>query len=432
MKTKMKSSTPAPSSHSAPVNAWDMALEQLDTVAKHIRLDRGIHEFLRYPKTILSVSVPVRMDNGTVQVFEGHRVQHNVTRGPAKGGIRFHPDLTLDEVKALAFWMTLKCAVMGLPYGGAKGGVRVDPKKLTLGELERLTRRFASEIAIIIGPEKDIPAPDVATNPQIMAWIMDTYSMGIGYSAPGVVTGKPLEIGGSLGRNEATGRGVVVIIEEAFRRLKWPLRGATAAVQGFGNVGSVCAKLLAGMGVKVIAVSDVDGGVYSERGLDIEKMLAAKAKGAGVKDFHAPGTTRITNEELLECRCDVLIPAALENQITKDNAPRLKARMVAEAANGPTTPEADRILLKKKIPILPDILTNAGGVTVSYFEWVQDIQSFFWNEDDVNKRLKEIMMGAFNNVFQEAQTGNIDLRLAAQVVAVRRLAEALKIRGVYP
>lgn len=432
MKANSVSATRTHPEQKESLNSWDVAMRQLDAAAKHIRLDPGVDKYLRVPKRILSVHVPVRMDDGRIEIFQGHRVQHNLTRGPAKGGIRYHPDVTIDEVKALAFWMTLKCAVMALPYGGAKGGVRVDPKKLSLGELERLTRRFASEISIIIGPERDIPAPDVGTNQQIMGWIMDTYSEGVGYSAPGVVTGKPLAIGGSLGRNEATGRGVVFVVQEAFQQLKWSLRDAKVAIQGFGNVGSVCAKLLAALGVKVIAVSDYLGGVCGEKGLDIEKMLAVRDRGGTVCDLTGPGMTRITNEELLEMPCDVLIPAAIENQITEKNAGRLKTRLVAEAANGPTTTEADRILQERKVFLLPDILTNAGGVTVSYFEWVQDIQSFFWKEEDVNQRLEEIMLGAARTVFRVAREEKADMRLAAQIVAVRRIAEAFKIRGIYP
>ncbi|MBI4063283.1 MAG: Glu/Leu/Phe/Val dehydrogenase [Elusimicrobia bacterium] len=413
-------------------NPWEGALSQLDTVAKRINLDPGIHKYLRTPKRILMVSIPVQMDNGSVEIFEGYRVQHNLARGPAKGGIRYHPGVTLDEVKALAFWMTMKCAVMGLPYGGAKGGVRVDPKKLSLKELERLTRRFTAEISIIIGPNKDIPAPDVYTNSQTMAWIMDTYSMGVGHSEPGVVTGKPIEIGGSLGRNEATGRGVVYVIEQAYKELGWNLRGATAAIQGFGNAGSICAKLLSTLGVKIVAVSDSKGGVYADGGLDVARLNTLKAEGASVANYKGPGVTQITNEELLESQCDILVPAALENQITGENASKIKAKLIAEAANGPTTPEADRILHDKKIILLPDILANAGGVTVSYFEWVQDIQSYFWKEEDINNRLRELMIKAFQAVHKISTTENVDMRLAADILAVQRVAQAIKLRGIYP
>jgi glutamate dehydrogenase (NAD(P)+) len=432
--TRAKDGGKAGSAHAeaAEPNSWNVALEQLDAVAKHIKLDPGVHKYLRVPKRVLAVHIPVKMDDGHLEIFEGWRVQHNLLRGPAKGGIRYHPAVTLDEVKALAFWMTLKCALINLPYGGAKGAVAVDPKRLSLPELERLTRRFTSEISLIIGPEKDVPAPDVGTNPQIMAWMMDTYSEGVGYSAPGVVTGKPLEIGGSLGRIEATGRGVVFVVREAFKQLHWPLQGVTAAVQGFGNVGSVCAKYLAALGVKVVAVSDQEGGVCCEKGLDVGRMLEEKARGALVPQFGGPGVKHITNEELLEMKVDVLVPAAMENQITGANARRVKARMVVEAANGPTTPEADRILREKKVILLPDILVNSGGVTVSYFEWVQDIQSLFWTEEDVNRRLEEIMVGAARTVFDAAASDSRDMRLAAQIVAVRRIADAYRIRGIYP
>jgi glutamate dehydrogenase (NAD(P)+) len=414
------------------INPWRIALEQLDSVASHIGLDPGVRNFLSRPKRSLIVHVPVKMDDGRVEVFEGYRVQHNLTRGPAKGGVRFHPDVTLDEVKALAFWMTMKCAVLNLPYGGAKGGVRVDPKKLSAGELERLTRRYTSEISIIIGPEKDIPAPDVGTNAQTMAWMMDTYSSMVGYSAPGVVTGKPVPIGGSLGRQEATGRGVVTVTRQAFQELGWSLRNARVAVQGFGNVGSVCAKLFAALGTRVIAVSDYSGGVYKESGLDVDALLKVREEGGNVSDHRAPGVTKITNAELLALECDVLVPAALENQLTGENAPRVRARMVAEGANGPTTPEADRILKKKGVVLIPDILANAGGVTVSYFEWVQDIQSYFWKEDEINRRLEEIMLGAFDTVFRVSKKEGGDMRLAAQIVAVQRISEALRLLGVYP
>lgn len=414
------------------INPWEMALTQLNSVADRLNLDPGVRKYLSYPKRVLIVSIPIKMDDGSIEVFEGYRVQHNLTLGPAKGGIRYHPGVNLDEVKALAFWMTLKCAVMGIPFGGAKGGICVDSKKLSLAELERLTRRFASEIAIVIGPEKDIPAPDLYTNSQTMAWIMDTYSMGIGHSAPGVVTGKPLEIGGSLGRNEATGRGVVDVIEDAYKELRWNLRGVTVAIQGYGNAGSVCAKLLAELGVKVVAVSDSKGGILLNQGLDVLKLKEIKTRGGSVTDFTGSGVTQITNEELLETKCDILIPAALESQITGENAKRVKAKLIAEAANGPTTPEADKILYDREVFVLPDILANAGGVTVSYFEWVQDLQAYFWKEEEINRRLGEIMAGAFERVYSVAKSEKVDMRLAAQMVAVRRIAQALKIRGIYP
>ncbi|MBI4369497.1 MAG: Glu/Leu/Phe/Val dehydrogenase [Elusimicrobia bacterium] len=411
---------------------WDHAMAQMNAAAKKIGLNESILKKIAYCKRALIVSIPVKMDDGRVEVFEGYRVHHNVVRGPAKGGIRYHPDVNLEEIKALAFWMTMKCAVMNLPYGGAKGGVRVDPKKLSLGELERLTRRYTSEISILIGPDRDIPAPDMYTNAQTMAWIMDTYSMSVGYSAPGVVTGKPLEIGGSYGRFEATGRGVVVTVEEAFKQNGWKLPGATAAIQGFGNAGSVAAKLLSLAGVKVIAVSDSKGGVICPQGLDAERLMAIKAKGGRVSDYDGKNVSVVTNAELLETPCDILVPAAMEEQITSQNASRLKAKLIAEAANGPTTPEADEILWKKNVFILPDILANAGGVTVSYFEWVQDIQSYSWTEDEVNARLGELMRSAFHTVHQTAQQNNVHMRLAAHMVALKRVAQATEIRGIYP
>ncbi|MBI2252016.1 MAG: Glu/Leu/Phe/Val dehydrogenase [Armatimonadetes bacterium] len=411
-------------------NIWEVALEQLSLVAKKMNLDKNIHEILKSPKRILEVSFPVKMDNGTIKVFTGYRVQHNTARGPAKGGIRYHPDVTLDEVKALAMWMTWKCAVVAIPYGGAKGGVICNPKEMSLGELERLTRRYASEISIIIGPERDIPAPDVYTNPQVMAWIMDTYSMNKGYSVPGVVTGKPISIGGSEGRNEATARGCVYIIEEAVKNLKISLKGVKAVVQGFGNAGSIAADLLEKEGCRVIAVSDSKGGIYDENGLDISKLLNYKKETGTVAGYNQ--SKKITNEELLELPCDILVPAALENVITKKNANHIKAKIIAEAANGPTTPEADEMLFKNKVMILPDILANAGGVTVSYFEWIQDLQANFWNEEQVNNKLKEIMTKAFRSVLEISQKYKCDMRTAAYILAVGRVAEAINLRGIFP
>lgn len=412
------------------INPWDVAMEQLDAVAKKLNLDAGIKEKLAHCKRILIVSIPIKMDSGNVKVFEGYRVQHSIERGPGKGGVRFHPDVTLDEVKALAFWMTMKCAVVNIPYGGAKGGIICDPRKMSLGEIERMTRRYTSEIGIIIGPEKDIPAPDVYTNPQIMAWMMDTYSMNVGYSAPGVVTGKPLEIGGSEGRKEATARGVVYHVADAAKHLGLSLRGATVAIQGYGNAGSISAELISQEGAKVIAVSDSRGGIYSEGGLDPKKVSEHKAKTGSVVGF--PGAKTITNEKVLETPCDILIPAALENQITKENAARIKAKIIAEAANGPTTPEADKILHERGIFLIPDILANAGGVTVSYFEWVQDIQAFFWDEHDVNKKLKEILNKAFHEVLKISLREKVGMRMAAYMLAVDRVGRALKLRGIYP
>lgn len=414
----------------AKTNVWDMAQEQLDLVAKKMNLDPNIHEILNYPMRELIVSIPVKLDSGRVKCFTGYRVQHNLARGPAKGGIRYHPDVTLDEVRALAMWMTWKCAVVGIPYGGAKGGVICNPKEMSLGEIERLTRRYISEIQIIIGPEKDIPAPDVYTNPQVMAWIMDTYSMNIGYSVPGVVTGKPLSIGGSEGRNEATARGCVFTIHKAFEHLKLNLKGAKAVVQGYGNAGSIAAMLLEEEGCKIIAVSDSRGGIYDPNGLDTKKVLNHKKETGSVIGYNK--TKTITNAELLELDCDILIPAALEEVITKENAANIKAKVLAEAANGPTTPEADEILYKNKVMVIPDILANAGGVTVSYFEWVQDLQAHFWKENQVNEKLKDIMYSSFTSVLDICKQYNCNMRTAAYILAVSRVAEAIKLRGLWP
>ncbi len=411
-------------------NVWDMAQEQLDGAARLIGLGDSIAGFLREPKRILEVSVPVRMDDGTFRMFKGYRVQHNLSRGPSKGGIRFHPDVTLDEVKALAMWMTWKCALVNIPFGGAKGGVICDPKSLSMQELENLTRRFTSEISIIIGPEKDIPAPDVYTTPQIMAWIMDTYSMQRGYSVPGVVTGKPVSIGGSLGRDKATARGCLYVVEEAMQVLDMPVEGARVAIQGFGNAGMYAAELMAERGFRIVAVSDSRGGIANSGGLDVAGVVAHKNETGSVVGFS--GGDAISNADLLEVDCEVLVPAALEKVITADNAPRIRAKIVAEAANGPTIPQADRILEDRGVMVLPDILANAGGVTVSYFEWVQDLQENFWEEHEINDRLKRKMTRAFRETHEIAQRMNIDMRRAAYVVAVGRVADATKLRGLYP
>jgi glutamate dehydrogenase (NAD(P)+) len=411
-------------------NIWAVAQAQFDAAAEQLDLDPGLRRVLRVPKRELTVNFPVTMDDGRVEVFTGHRVQHNLSRGPAKGGIRYHQDVTLDEVRALSMWMTWKCAVVNIPYGGGKGGVIVDPKKLSQRELEGLTRRFTTEISPIIGPDRDIPAPDVNTNAQTMAWIMDTYSMHHGYTIPGVVTGKPISIGGSLGRNEATARGAVFTLLQASKALNIPLEGATVAIQGYGNAGSIAATLLAEQGSKIIAVSDSTGGIISRAGLDPAKVNAWKKEHATVVGF--PGSEEISNADILELDCDILVPAALENQITHVNADRIKAKIVAEAANGPTTPEADKVLYDKGIFVIPDILCNAGGVTVSYFEWVQDMQSFFWTEARINESLREIMDRAFEAVYQMSQTREVDMRTAAYMVAVSRVAEATTLRGLYP
>jgi glutamate dehydrogenase (NAD(P)+) len=411
-------------------NVWGMAQQQLDEVARLIGLNDSIHGYLRQPKRILEVSVPVRMDNGAFRIFTGYRVQHNMARGPGKGGIRFHPDVTLDEVKALAMWMTWKCALVNIPFGGAKGGVICDPKHMSMQELENLTRRFTSEISIIIGPEKDIPAPDVYTTPQIMAWIMDTFSMQHGYSIPGVVTGKPISIGGSLGRDKATARGCMYAIDEAMGLLRKPIEGARVAIQGFGNAGMYAAQLMEQRGYRVVAVSDSQGGVANPQGLDSRRLTAHKLETGSIVGF--TGGERIDNRHVLEYDCDVLVPAALEKVITPDNAPRIKARIVAEAANGPTLPEADDILFDRGIMVLPDILANAGGVTVSYFEWVQDQQSNFWEESEINERLKRIITRAFREAHEQAERHSVSMRLGAYCVAVDRVAEATKLRGLYP
>ena len=412
------------------LNPFHIASQQFDRAADILNLNSGIREVLRTPKRQLIVSIPTRMDDGQVKVFEGYRVQHNIARGPAKGGIRYHPDVTLDEVKALAAWMTWKTATVNVPYGGGKGGVICNPKKMSQRELENMTRRFAAELSIIIGPDRDIPAPDVYTNAQTMAWIMDTYSMIQGHSTLAVVTGKPIELGGSRGRNEATARGCLFTIREACKTKGINLSGATAVVQGYGNAGYISANLLADDGAKIIAVSDSRAGILNTKGFDPKKVLAHKQETGSVAGF--PGADQITNEELLQLECDVLVPAALENQITRANAASVNAKIVAEAANGPTTPGADEILHDKGVFIIPDILANAGGVTVSYFEWVQDMQGFFWDEGEVNQQLEKIMIRAFHEVSQSAEKHKVHNRIGAYVLAVGRVAEATKVRGLFP
>ena len=412
------------------INPWEVAQQQFDLAAERLNLDPAMRRVLREPRRELTVHFPVKMDDGSVEVFTGYRVQHNLGRGPAKGGIRYHQDVSLDEVKALAMWMTWKCAVVGIPYGGGKGGVIVDPKKLSQKELEGLSRRFFTEIEVLIGPEKDIPAPDVNTNAQVMAWFMDTYSMHQGHTVPGVVTGKPISLGGSEGRNEATARGTVFCIVEATRHLGIELDKATVAIQGFGNAGSIAGQLIEQEKATVVAVSDSTGGIHNPDGLDINRVIKWKQEHGTVQGF--PGSKDITNAEVLEVECDILIPAALENQITARNADRIKARLVAEAANGPTTPEADEILWKKGIFMIPDILCNAGGVTVSYFEWVQDLNRDHWTEEEVNDKLKGIMVKAFQETLAIARRDSIYMRTAAYLLAVKRVAEATQMRGLYP
>ncbi len=411
-------------------NAWHNALAQLETVARKIGLEPRIHARLSQPKRALQVSLPVVMDNGDEQVFTGFRVQHSLDRGPAKGGVRFSPRVDEDEVKALAMWMTWKCAVVSIPYGGAKGGVTVDPKALSLGELERLTRRFTREIAPIIGPEKDIPAPDVGTNAQIMAWMMDAYSQIEGYSVPGVVTGKPLSIGGSAGREEATGRGVAITTREMARRIGLTLSGASVVIQGFGNVGQATAEILCKeLGCRIVGISDASGGFYNPRGLDISQIVAEKSS-HGVLPPQIDAE-KVAGDEFLQLPCDILIPAALENQITSQNAAQIRPKMLVEAANGPTTPEADLVLRENGVVVVPDILANAGGVTVSYFEWVQGRDEYFWSAVEVNERLERIMTNACNEVWTISQRENVDLRLAAYISGVGRVAEAIRVRGIW-
>ena len=412
------------------MNPLVMAQQQLDTVAERLKLDVSIHERLRYPRRSLSFSIPVTMDDGIVQVFTGYRVHHNMFRGPTKGGIRYHPDVTLDEVSALAMWMTWKCALMEIPFGGAKGGVICNPREMSAGELERMTRRMTSEMMIILGPNEDIPAPDVNTNAQTMAWIMDTYGMNVGHSVPSVVTGKPIPLGGSRGREEATGRGCVVSVLEALKRQEVSVSDVRVAVQGFGNVGAIAAQLIAQEGARVVAVSDSQSGIYNPNGLDIGAAVAHKSETGRVAEFQ--NADAITHRELLGLECDVLIPAALGNEITAQNADGICAKIVAEGANGPTTPEADRILHDRGVVVIPDILANAGGVTVSYFEWVQGLMEFFWSEEEVNNRLQTVMQKAFDDTWQMSQHEAVDLRTAAYMLAVDRVAEAGILTGVYP
>jgi len=408
---------------------FNAMLEEFDGAARLLGLDPGIWKVLTHPKRQITVSLPVQMDNGEIEVFTGYRVQYNITLGPAKGGIRYHPGVTLDEVTALAAWMTWKCAVAHVPFGGAKGGIIVDPNRLSRRELEALTRRYVAEIVDAIGPEKDVPAPDVNTNDQIMAWVMDTYSMHVGHTSTAVVTGKPIEMGGSLGRREATGRGVMIVTREAAKHLKLEIKNATVAVQGFGNVGSVSADLLAKIGAKIVAVTDWKGGVYNKAGLDITKMLEYARQHRSIEGF--PGGEALDNTALFELPVDVLIPAALENQITMENAPKIRAKIIAEGANGPTTPDAHKHLHDRGVFVIPDILANAGGVTTSYFEWVQDRHGYFWEEAEVNKRLESKMVEAFEDVLHTSQRYKTDMRTAAYIVAISRVATVTKMRGMY-
>ena len=431
------SASAAPGTHSLPsylqadkLGPWGNYLQQVDRVIPHLGSLGRWAETLKRPKRILVVDVPINMDDGTIAHFEGYRVQHNVSRGPGKGGVRFHQDVTLSEVMALSAWMSIKNAAVNVPFGGAKGGIRVDPKTVSLGELERITRRYTSEIGIIIGPTKDIPAPDVNTNEQVMAWMMDTYSMNTGSTSTGVVTGKPVDLGGSLGRRDATGRGVFTVGMEAAKHIDLDVSKSRVAVQGFGNVGGVAGRLFHETGARVVAVQDHGGTIYREAGLDVPALIRYVAETGSVGGF--PNAEVIANDLFWEVDCDIMIPAALEEQITAANAGRIKARMIIEGANGPTTPEADDILQERNVLVLPDVIANAGGVTVSYFEWVQDFSSFFWDEGEINARLVRIMKEAFAGVWQVAQDHKVTLRTATFIVACKRILHTRQLRGLYP
>jgi glutamate dehydrogenase (NAD(P)+) len=408
---------------------FNAMLQEFDGAARILNLEPGIWKILTHPKRQITVSCPIQMDNGEIEVFTGYRVQYNITLGPAKGGIRYHPGVTLDEVTALAAWMTWKCAVAHIPFGGAKGGVICDPSKMSRREIEALTRRYVAEIIEAIGPEKDVPAPDVNTNEQVMAWVMDTYSMHVGHTETAVVTGKPLEMGGSLGRREATGRGVMIVARESAQHVGFNINGATVAIQGFGNVGSVSATLLSEAGAKIVAITDWKGGVYNAKGLDIGKLLVYNAEEKTVEGF--TGGEPMTNEQLFALDVDVLIPAALENQITIENASKIRAKVIVEGANGPTTPEANNLLHERGVFVVPDILANSAGVTASYFEWVQDRYGYFWTEKEVNERLEAKICEAFNAVTETSVGYSVDMRTAAYIVAINRVARVTKIRGMY-
>ena len=413
-------------------NPYEQMLSVLDSAAAQLGCTQSDYIVLRSPERELKVAVPVEMDNGEVRVFSGYRVQHSSSRGPCKGGIRFHPNVDIDEVRALAAWMTWKCAVVNIPYGGAKGAVQVDPATLSERELARLTRRYTAAILPVLGPEMDIPAPDVGTDARVMGWIMDTYSMFKGYAVPGVVTGKPIEIGGSLGRKEATGRGVVIVTDEIAFRLGIPMQKAKIAVQGFGNVGGAAARIFYEKGCNVVAVSDVDGGVYNENGLNIEEIARYVQANHALKGYSAKGVRAVSNEELLTLDVDILIPAAIENQITEEIAPQVRAKVVVEGANGPTTTKADEILSQKGIVVIPDILANAGGVVVSYFEWVQNLQAIFWDVHEVNSMLKKILIRSFDEVYTLASSKSVSMRVSAYMVALDRVVSARRIRGIFP
>ncbi|TAM59107.1 Glu/Leu/Phe/Val dehydrogenase [bacterium] len=411
------------------VSVFGDAIQYFNEAAANLEIEEGMRRILTHPSRQVIVSIPFQRDNGEIEVYTGYRVQYNFTRGPAKGGIRYHPGVTLDEVTALAFWMTWKCATVDIPFGGGKGGVTCDPNVLSLGELERITRRYAAELVEIVGPDKDVPAPDVGTNPQTMAWFMDTYSMHVRQSMPGVVTGKPLEIGGSRGRVEATGRGVMLVTAAQLATEKRTLKGQRIVVQGFGNVGSVAAMLLQEHGATIVGISDVTGGYHNEKGIDVKSAIAYAQEHHSLDGFR--GGERISNAQTLELPCDILVPAALEKQLTGENAARVQARLVVEGANGPTTPEADHVLHSRGITVVPDILANAGGVTVSYFEWAQDRMGYFWKESEVNERLKDILEHNFEAIHSMSKARNVTLRTAAYMTAIDRVVKSLKIRGVY-
>ena len=413
------------------LNPWEAQAARFDFAAQKLDLDEGLWKILRYPNREIIVHIPVAMDNGTIEVFTGFRVQHSIARGPAKGGVRYSPDVTLDEVRALASWMTWKCAVVNIPFGGAKGGIIVDPKKLTLSELEKLTRRYTAELIEFLGPEKDVPAPDVNTNEQTMAWMMDTYSMHMRQTVTAVVTGKPINIGGSRGRREATGRGVMIVCDEALKKFNMAREGTRVVIQGFGNVGSNAAKLMADAGYKIVGIAEYNGGLYNANGIDIDALLEYRDRNSSRGIVGFPGAAAEDSKELLVAPCDILIPAATENVITSQNAGSIRAKIICEGANGPTTAAADEILADKKVFVIPDILANAGGVTASYFEWVQDRQGYFWKESAVNEQLEFILREAFEDVVHFSETHSVNNRIAAYMLAISRVAHTIKQRGIY-
>lgn len=413
-------------------NPYNNMLEVLECAAKKLGMAEREYIALKYPERELKVSIPVEMDNGDVRVFEGYRVQHSSSRGPCKGGVRYHQSVEIDEVKALAAWMSFKCAVVNIPYGGAKGGIKVDPRELSKAELRRLTRRYVATILPIIGPETDIPAPDVNTNAEVMGWFMDTYSMFKGHAVPGVVTGKPIELGGSLGRREATGRGVMIATNRILKEMNMAIENTRVAIQGMGNVGGTAAELMYEKGYKIVGLSDITGSIYNPNGINISALQAFRAKGNDLVNFAEEATSVITNQEFISCDCDVLIPAALENQVNEENAKTIKAKIIVEGANGPTTTKADEILEERGIIVVPDILANAGGVVVSYFEWVQNIQSLMWDEDEVNHALEKLMLRAFDDVLEMTKEHQTSMRMGAYMVALKRLGMAKKLRGIFP